>query len=111
MAFRAVVFDFDGVLAKSMHQHAEAYRRLLAPHGIEVTDEQIYDREGARSESIIEEFLRRSGADPDRETIRRMGDEKQVIFQGLGTPRLYPDARRLFDTVRSTVPLVALVTG
>jgi beta-phosphoglucomutase len=41
---RAVVFDFDGVIANSEPLHFQGYRDVLAGQGLSLTEEQYYSR-------------------------------------------------------------------
>jgi len=41
---RAIVFDFDGVIANSEPLHFRAYRDILANHGVELTEADYYSR-------------------------------------------------------------------
>ncbi len=41
---RAIVFDFDGVIANSEPLHFQAFREVLRPAGIELTRHAYYDR-------------------------------------------------------------------
>src|SRR5882672_4508383 len=41
---RAVVFDFDGVLANSEPLHFRAFRDVLAEKGVALTERAYYDR-------------------------------------------------------------------
>jgi beta-phosphoglucomutase len=41
---RAVVFDFDGVLANSEPLHFRAFRDILAEEGVDLTERAYYDR-------------------------------------------------------------------
>lgn len=108
---RAVILDFDGVIADSMPQHLEAYRRVLAPFDIKVSRMDVYRREGARSESIIRTLLgERPEADDDVE-IKRLADEKQRIFGSLGDVKLYPQAKTFVHEVREATPRLGVVTG
>lgn len=106
----AAVFDFDGVIARSMEQHAEAYRRLLAPFGVEVRDADIFAREGARSESIIRDLLRDADPRVPEAEIAGLGDRKQAIFRELGTPTVYAGAVEAVAAVQAVAP-TGLVTG
>lgn len=110
-----VVFDFDGVIADSMPQHAEAYRRVLAPHGVAVEDAVIFEHEGARSETILRDLLEADGQDGgdrlDDAAIRALADEKQRIFKGLGLPSLYPGASEVVAAIQKATRKTALVTG
>ena len=44
MALRAIVFDFDGVIANSQPLHFRAFRDILARSGIELTETDYYSR-------------------------------------------------------------------
>ena len=44
MALRAIVFDFDGVLANSEPLHFAAFRDVLASAGIVLTEEEYFER-------------------------------------------------------------------
>lgn len=105
------VFDFDGVIVRSMELHAEAYRRVLAQQGVPVTDDQVFRMEGARSESIIRELLRGADRPHDEGLVKRLSEEKQRIFLGLGPPEHYAGAEELLRRVRSAVDRMGLVTG
>jgi HAD superfamily hydrolase (TIGR01509 family) len=41
---RAIVFDFDGVIANSEPLHLRAYRDVLASHGVALTEADYYSR-------------------------------------------------------------------
>lgn len=108
---KAAVLDFDGVIAHSIEQHAEAYRRTFAPLDVPVSDRDIFLREGARSESIIEDLLRTHEVAFDAALVDRLGDEKQRVFRDLGTPRLYPQATAMVRRIRACADKMGLVTG
>jgi beta-phosphoglucomutase len=108
---RAVVFDFDGVIVRSMALHAEAYRQTLAPLGVMVAPEDVYQLEGGRSESLIAQFLKRAGRPADSATLTRLGVEKQQVYARLGPPQLYEGADDMVRRVRAKVPRIGLVTG
>lgn len=106
-----VVLDYDGVLARSMELHAEAYRRVLAPLGARVQDRDVFLLEGPRSETILRNLLDRNHVPVDPKELRRLADLKQLEFERLGPARLYPGAKQLVQVVRERVASLALVTG
>lgn len=108
---RGAVLDFDGVLCDSMPRHAEAYRRVLAPFGVTATDAQVFRLEGARSETIIHHLLAGGRHRIDDAAVRRLANEKQAIFAGLGPPPIYPGAVDLVRAVRNAAQRLGLVTG
>ena len=107
---QGVVFDFDGVIARSMEAHAEAYRRTLAPLGIAVSDRDVFLREGARSETIIRDLTAAGGHDLDDDEVQALAERKQAQFGALDAVTLYGGAAATVREVAGHVP-VALVTG
>jgi HAD superfamily hydrolase (TIGR01509 family) len=107
----AVVFDFDGVLARSIQVHAVAYQLVLAPFGVEVDARDVYLREGARSETIIRSFLQEAGLDPSDERVERLGTIKQRIFERTGAPVLFDWAHEVVETVDERGFEIAICTG
>jgi beta-phosphoglucomutase len=106
----AVVLDFDGTIVRSMELHAQAYRRALKPFGVDVSDEEIFAREGARSETIIAEYLGKVGI-VDRALVKQVSDRKQETYKSIGPPPLYPGAEAMVRQIRASVPKLGLVTG
>lgn len=100
-----VVFDFDGVLADSMGKHAQAYRQVLAPFGVQVADADVYNLEGARSETILRDLAPNLELD-----VAQLADAKQRAFAALGPVRLYPGAAELAAWCQGVGP-TGLVTG
>ncbi len=107
----AIVFDFDGVLARSMEQHVVAYRRVLEPVGIAVPDRAVMLREGARSETIIRDLAADANVPLTEEQVAELADEKQRVFRELGTPGLYPCVDMLLRQVWEQGVPTAVVTG
>lgn len=107
----AVIFDFDGVLLRSMELHALAYQLVLGRLGVEVPTGDVFLMEGARSETIIREFLERAGREVDDEGLTRLADLKQRVFQAIGRPEPYPDAERVVRSVKDRGFALALASG
>ena len=97
MPVRAIVFDFDGVLADSEALHLRSYQDILSPHGITLTHDEYcarylgFDDEGA---------FRQIAADYDLllgdEELELLMEEKTRRFQALVSSEdvLYPVQRR-----------------
>src|SRR5687768_10464665 len=94
-----------------MELHAEAYRRVLGPLGVTPTDRDVFLLEGARSETLIAELLRRAGHEASDAEVRGLAETKQRIFASLGPSPLYPGSRDFVDRVRGAVDRMGLVTG
>lgn len=107
----AVVFDFDGVLARSIELHAVAYQLTLKPFGIHADPQQVYRWEGARSETILRSFMEEAGRSPDPELLERLSTIKQRIFERIGEPELYPWSQELVEAVDERGFPMAICTG
>lgn len=107
----AVIFDFDGVLVRSIELHALAYRAVLSPFKVPVSFHDIMVREGARSETIIQELAARDGIELSDEVVERLAGLKQRVFERVGEPQPYPVSHRVVEEIaRRGFPL-AIVTG
>lgn len=94
-----------------MELHAEAYRRALAPFRVDVPPVEVFRVEGARSETIIRDFLEARGHHATDEQVARLAQEKQDLFLSLGPPQLYPGAEALVRRLRRATSRLGLVTG
>ncbi len=108
---KAAVLDFDGVLGDTMAQHVQAYQEALAPRGVSVAAESVYEMEGARSETIIAQLADGAGIHLAREEILRLANDKQDAFRNLGTPPLYAGAPALIRGLARGGFRLAVVTG
>ena len=70
MSVRAIVFDFDGVLADSESLHLRSYQDILSPHGITLTQDGLL--------RALSRIRRRRGVPADcgglRPAVRRRGN-------------------------------------
>jgi beta-phosphoglucomutase len=92
---RAVVFDFDGVLADSEPLHLKAYQALLEPQGIHL-DQQTYCERylGYDDEGALRRMAEDNGLLLGDEEIELLIVEKGRVFEALVGARdvLYPGA-------------------
>jgi histidinol dehydrogenase len=113
---RAVLFDFDGVLADSETGHWRAFRAVLAPLGMALTRADynarylVFDDRRA-----LAAMLRDAGRRPGRAgspSIDSLVHRKRAHFRRLmgGAPALEPGAARLIRALARRVPL-AVVSG
>jgi HAD superfamily hydrolase (TIGR01509 family) len=110
MAQKAILFDFDGVVAETENQHTVAWQRTLSVMGWQVPDEvaarssQIDDRE------FLRELFAKRGIVSDK--IEAWARRKQALFVRMlkDSPRLYPGAADLIRTLHGRARL-AIVSG
>ena len=81
---RGVIFDMDGVLINSEPLHCRAFQDILAPHGVEVTEEEYYAK-----------FLVYS----DREVLERLLPDARVLDGAVAAKE-----RRYWELLEAGVP-------
>lgn len=116
---KAVLFDLDGTLVDSMPFFVGAWQQAFAEHGISVSAEEIYAREGEHGSVTVRNILDRdSGAagtvksDSDRtEAANRIFARYQEIFRQIYRTQLYPGVDQLLAGLKESGVKLALVTG
>lgn len=110
---RAVVFDFDGVLANTERLHLEALRDTLATRGWSLSDEDYFTHYlGYDDRGCITEFARRQHVPLDQATLTALLDHKARRYDTLlSTGRvLYPEAAPCITRLAARIPL-AIASG
>jgi len=110
MALKAILFDFDGVIAETDNHHIAAWQRTLAVLGWQVADDvasrsaEIDDRE------FLTELFAKRGFNSDK--IDEWVERKQLLTVGMlkNSPWLYPGVAKLLRKLRGRVRL-AVVSG
>ena len=95
MPIRAIVFDFDGVLADSEMLHFRVYNELLAPSGIQLTKDEYCERYlGFDDEGVFEQLARDKNLMLGDEEIEMLIADKARRFESLVAAGgvLYPQA-------------------
>jgi len=110
---RALIFDFDGVIADDEPLHLAAFQRALASDGITITREQYYARYlGFDDRSAIMEAFRDAGATPSAAQLRTVLAAKAEQFLALvraGAP-IFPGVPAFVRGAAARVPL-AIASG
>lgn len=109
---KAIVFDFDGVLADSEPLHLRAYQRVLSKLGITLTRDEYYTSYlGYDDEGVFAQLIERHGFRVDSDGIRALIEEKTAVFDATmeeninGGGILYPGASACVERMASRYPL------
>jgi HAD superfamily hydrolase (TIGR01509 family) len=110
---RALIFDFDGVIADSEPLHLSAFRDTFAEEGIALTTEEYYARYlGYDDHDAIEEALRGAGRATDPTVVRALMARKADRFLALvrhAVP-IFPGVPAFVRAAAARVPL-AIASG
>jgi len=110
---RAIIFDFDGVIADSEPLHLAAFQQALEPEGIILTTEAYYaDYLGYDDYDAIVAALREAGRPPTEETVQALMAAKAEHFLALVREgvRMLPGVPTFIRTAATRAPL-AVASG
>jgi beta-phosphoglucomutase len=108
MQVKAIVFDFDGVLADSEPIHLRSYQEILSPHGVKLTTTEYCERYlGFDDEGAFRRIAEDYGLLFGEEEIELLMQEKTRVFQRLvsGTDVLYAGAAACIARLGQSWPL------
>jgi beta-phosphoglucomutase len=113
MPLRAIVFDFDGVIANSEPLHFQAFRDVLAAQGLAFDERDYYARYLGFDDVGVFQAVgaeQRAGWTPAR--IGELVADKAVRLEALehGTSLLFPGAADAIRRAAATVP-IAIASG
>ena len=106
----AVIFDFDGVIVDSERIHLNAFNRVLAPYGKQIS---WNDYLGVYIGFDDRDAFRCAMPDIDSKTLFELIEEKETVFQNLITTGgiiALPGAVELINNLAEKIP-VALCSG
>jgi len=105
---KAIVFDFDGVLADTEPLHFRAYQEVLASVGTTLTREEYYERlVGYNDEECFRLIAQSRGWEPDESRIAALVADKGRVFEQviLDTDTLYAGAAGCVERMAAEFPL------
>lgn len=110
---QAIVFDFDGVIADSERLHLAAYQRVLAPLGLELSDDAYYSTYlGYDDVGVFQQYARDRALAWDDGTIRTLCTEKGARFEELAArgEMIFEGAAAFIRAAHAAVP-TAIASG
>jgi beta-phosphoglucomutase len=110
---KAVLFDMDGVLVDSMTYHLKSWQELLGSFNITVTDQFIFEHEGAMAPQVISELFTKHGHLINEKQITDIFLTQNSMFltRYLSQVSLYPDSLTLLSQLKTKGMVLGLVTG
>jgi beta-phosphoglucomutase len=110
---KAVLFDMDGVLVDSMNYHLKSWIEVLDFFSIKVSDQFIFEHEGAMAPDIIRDLFKKHGLHLEDTDITNIYQTQNSLFQEKYLTRvdLYPDTIPLLNQLKAKGVLLGLVTS
>lgn len=113
MTLRAIVFDFDGVLANSEPLHYRGFRDVLAAEGVELSESDYYARYlGFDDAGAFAAIAADRGLDWPSTRVATLVDRKAVRLEELEREAsvLFPGARAAIERLSLDCP-IAIASG
>ena len=108
-AYRAVLFDFDGVVGDTMHASLRGWKQAFLDLGVEISQHAYFSLEGVAPLGVARTLARSHGLNEDvGETALRL---KEKYFLAAGKCRIYPAVYPLLQSLASRQKIAALVTS
>ncbi len=108
---KAVMLDMDGVVIDGMPFHQRAWKEAFAAVGIEVTDTDIYLKEGMDQRETVIQLCAEKGVSLSNEDMNKVIDHKNRILNSIFKVRLIPDIKEFLSRLKALGFKLALVTG
>ena len=105
---KAIVFDFDGVLADSEPLHLRSYQTVLSPLGLTLTRDEYYaDYLGYDDEGVFMRLAAAHGVGFDAAQVEALIVEKTRVFDAIieSGDILYPGAAACVQRMAAAYPL------
>ncbi|MDO8509332.1 MAG: HAD family phosphatase [Nanoarchaeota archaeon] len=105
---KAIIFDFDGTLAKTMDDNFLAWEESFREQGIDISKEDFFPLEGAKLEDIVKSLAEKYNLkNPQVETIIR---KKEEVFKKINKFSLYPGVSEFLNSLKNDIS-ISIVSG
>lgn len=113
--FRAILFDFNGVLVDDEPLHFELFQRVLAEEGVALSTEEYYQKFlGFDDRGCLSAVLRGAGQDAGQPRLMRLIARKSRYYQErirAGGYPFFPGAVELIRSVAAAGCMLGVVSG
>ena len=109
---KSVLFDMDGVLFNSMPYHADAWHKVMASRGLELSHTEAYMHEGRTGAGTINlVYQRQLGRDATEEEIQEIYKDKTIEFNKHPLAKRMDGAAEIIRKVKEDKLVPTVVTG
>ncbi len=108
---KAVLFDFDGVIADTLKRHVEAWQITFLDLGIKIEADDIAPEEGANADEILSNILHSKGHSISSDEIQRRTKQKRDVYRKLSKAAVIPETEALINQLEKKSIVMGLVTG
>jgi beta-phosphoglucomutase len=107
--FRAVLFDFDGVIGKTLEDNTRAWTLACRELGVPFDPEEFLLAEGMKSAEFASRLLARHGREVAE--VETLIDRKNELYRSHNRFSIYPGVEKLVKRLRDSGVKVGVVSG
>ena len=111
MNYKAVLFDFDGVIAETMPYHVKAWQKAFEDYKIEIVADDIYFQEGQIANMIARNMAEAKGLSLDGQEIEQIVKNKREIYRQITRAKVYPATKKVVRRLKKMTIKLGIVTG
>ncbi len=106
---KGILFDFDGVVVKSMEQHFEAWKKAFAEMGVTITADEFFILEGQGIHTISHKIGKDHGLTPDQ--VEQIKQRKMTYYNRFMTIEFYDYFKDMLAGLKQRGIPMGIVTG
>lgn len=106
---KAVLFDYDGVIADTMADNCKAWKHAFADFSVPITDQEYYLLEGMTPAAIAEKIGTQYALSQD--AIMQIPKKKADYYRLDNSFRVYPEISDIVRAIKARGIKLALVSG
>lgn len=107
---KAVIFDMDGVLVDSMSYHAEAIQHIFDEIGVEMDQQDIFEKEGERTVDIITFLLNKGTGNASNYDVLDIVERYIAEFNRIVELKVFDGMQECLSELKESFDL-AVVSG
>ncbi|OGS44943.1 MAG: hypothetical protein A2539_04510 [Elusimicrobia bacterium RIFOXYD2_FULL_34_15] len=107
--YKAVLFDFDGVIGKTMDDNYNAWRYALSKYNIDITKNEYFQLEGMSTTKTAEYFLSENSKSIRK--AKEVVEDKEDYFLKNNKFSVYTDVKSLLPYLKKKGYSLGLVSG
>lgn len=111
MTIKAVLFDFDGVIADTLTYHVRAWLIHFINYGVNIFPEDIYPLEGRTAEEIARNLAQKKGLSLSDKEIKEIAQRKRMTYRRITRAKVYPATEEIIKFLKGKSIKLGLVTG
>lgn len=111
MEFKAVLFDFDGIIADTLTYHVRAWQINFIDYGVNIFPEDIYPLEGRRADEIARILAQKKGLSLSESELQEITKRKRATYRRITRAKVYPATEKLINSLKEKSVKLGLVTG